>query len=60
MSFNEGVVVGTVVFIAMILVGGFFNQNIPTWLSWLKPLSFITYAYENAVLMEFTNIKSHR
>jgi hypothetical protein len=39
----------------MVLFGGFYARNISPWISWLKYLSFIKYAYEACLQISFSN-----
>ena len=60
MSFNKGIVVAAVTMLTFMLLGGFFTRRVPFWLQWCSYLSFITYSFENCLIMEFTGIKDHR
>lgn len=40
---------------AMTLFGSFYIKNIPSWISWVKYLSFISYAYDACVQISFSN-----
>ena len=39
--------------LTLMLVGGFYVQNVPDALSWLKYLSFMFYGYQIALHIEF-------
>lgn len=60
MSFNKGIVVAAVSMLTCMLLGGFYTRRVPSWLKWIRYLSFLGYAYENTVITEFTGIKDHR
>ena len=60
MSFNKGIVVAAVSMLTCMLLGGFYTRRVPSWLNWVRYLSFLSYAYENTVITEFTGIKDHR
>ena len=60
MSFNKGIVVAAVSMLTCMLLGGFYTRRVPFWLTWVRYVSFLTYAYENCLIMEFTGIKAHR
>jgi ABC-type multidrug transport system ATPase subunit/ABC-type multidrug transport system permease subunit len=50
---EKGMVVLTVCSLAMMVVGGFFVQNLSGWMSWLKFLSPFKYAYDSSVQLVF-------
>lgn len=60
MSFDKGIVVAAVTMMTFMLLGGFFTRRVPSWLKWCSYLSFLTYSFENCLIMEFTGIKDHR
>ena len=60
MSFSKGIVVAAVSMLTVMLLGGFYTENIPFWLKWMGKLSFVSYSFENSLIMEFTGIKDHR
>ena len=60
MSFNEGIVVASVFMLSSLLLGGFYTKRVPFWLEWIRYLSFLTYSFENCLIMEFTGIKDQR
>ncbi|KAF1742550.1 hypothetical protein MXB_4068, partial [Myxobolus squamalis] len=45
MTYVESAGISSVFMTLCILVGGFFNKNIPTWLAWAKYISPIHYSY---------------
>ena len=47
------IVVATIVMLTLLLVGGFFVTNIPTWLAWLKFLSPFQYSYEAGMSFQY-------
>lgn len=59
MSFDKGIVVAAVSMLTFMLLGGFYTDNVPFWLKWISTLSFISYSYENSLILEFTGIKDH-
>merc|ERR1712224_1035430 len=55
-SFDDikiGQAVATVVILFLMLLGGFFAQNLPVWLSWVKYLSPFAYASNAALTVIF-------
>jgi ABC-type multidrug transport system ATPase subunit len=50
---EKGMVVMTVTSLALMVVGGFFVQNLPAWLQWLRFLSPFKYAYDSSVQLVF-------
>mmetsp|Transcript_25603 Transcript_25603/g.39665 ORF Transcript_25603/g.39665 Transcript_25603/m.39665 type:complete len:672 (-) Transcript_25603:317-2332(-) len=53
MDFERALVVMTVVALALMVVGGFFVQNIPTFASWLKYISPFKYAFDASKRLTF-------
>lgn len=45
--------VSTVTVLTIMLVGGFYVENIPVWIDWLKYLSFIRYGYFITLKLQF-------
>lgn len=45
--------IAAVIMLTFMLVGGFYVQNIPSWISWIKWLGFMTYAYNLLAKIEF-------
>ena len=60
MSFNRGIVVAAVSMLTCMLLGGFYTRRVPFWLKWVRYISFLTYSYENCLIMEFTGSEDHR
>jgi len=52
--------VSTVTVLTIMLVGGFYVENIPVWIDWLKYLSFIRYGYFITLKLQFRdeNVRS--
>ena len=48
--------VTAVIMLTMMLVGGFYVTNIPTWIGWLKYLSFIYYGYNLLLKIEYKGV----
>ena len=53
MNFKKTLVIAALFVMASMLLGGFYQQNLPSWLSWAKYLSFINYSFSAIVLSEF-------
>jgi len=49
----KGMVVMTITALTLMVVGGFFVRNVPSWLSWLKFLSPFKYSYSSAIQLVF-------
>ena len=60
MSFNKGIVVASVSMLTCMLLGGFYTKRVPFWLNWVQYLSFVSYSYQNCLIMEFTGIADQR
>ena len=60
MSFNKGIVIAAVSILSCMLLGGFYTRRVPSWLKWVRYLSFLTYSFENTLIMEFTGITDQR
>eukprot|EP00884_Botryococcus_braunii_P016367 jgi/Botrbrau1/3413/Bobra.0337s0046.1 len=46
--------IASILVLTMVLVGGYFVRGIPSWISWLKYLSFIFYGWGLLVHIEYT------
>jgi len=57
-NFEKAIMVMTLVSLALMLTGGFFVQNIPSFFSWVKYLSPFKYAYDSCVIFEFSGVKT--
>lgn len=53
MSAKSAQTIASVIMLSFMLVGGFYVQDIPSWISWLKWLSFMTYSYNLLAKIEF-------
>ena len=38
-----------------VMSGGFFTTNLPKWALWIKYGSFVTYAYNALIIIDFEN-----
>ena len=53
-SIGRAWVAGNVILLGLLLIGGYFVENIPYWLSvWIKWISFYKYAYDATIQLEF-------
>lgn len=53
MDYEKAMVIATVTSLALMLVGGFFVGNLPSWLTWLRYLSPFKYSYDACIQLEF-------
>lgn len=53
---KTGQTITTVVALTMVLVAGFFVQNIPDWIGWLKYVAFIYYGYNTLLKIQFRHM----
>jgi ABC-type multidrug transport system ATPase subunit len=53
MNAKSAQTIASVIMLSFMLVGGFYVQDIPSWISWLKWLSFMTYSYNLLAKIEF-------
>ncbi|PFX21357.1 ABC transporter G family member 22 [Stylophora pistillata] len=60
MNFKKSVVVCAVYGLTCMLLGGFYQKNIPSWLSWFQYTAFLKYSYEASLAIEFGNSPSFR
>ncbi|XP_022797461.1 ABC transporter G family member 9-like [Stylophora pistillata] len=58
MNFKKSVVVCAVYGLTCMLLGGFYQKNIPSWLSWFQYTAFLKYSYEASLAIEFGNSPS--
>ncbi|XP_064629348.1 uncharacterized protein LOC135488635 [Lineus longissimus] len=56
----SGDTVSKVAMFATLLSSGYFARNIPHWLEWMKYISFIKYALDGVMQIEFTNSRAIR
>ena len=54
MDFKRSIVIAALYALTSMLLGGFYQKNIPSWLQWFQYLSYLTYSYEAALTTEFT------
>lgn len=59
-DFQRSVIVAGVSMLSFMLLGGFYNQNIPSWLTWFRFVSPITYTYSAMLSVNFHNEPSLR
>ena len=60
MDFKKSIVVAAVYGLTCMLLGGFYQKHIPSWLAWFQYSAVITYSYDAVLSMEFTNSPSFR
>ena len=48
------IAIAVVSMLGSMLLGGFYVRVIPVWLKWAENLSFVTYAYDALLQLEFT------
>ena len=53
LDMEQGMVVMTVVSLGLMVVGGFFVRNVPSWILWLGYLSPFKYSYNSSVQLVF-------
>ena len=54
MDFKRSIVAVAVILLTLMLLGGFYVQNLPFWIDWAQYVSFITYSYDALLYFEFT------
>ncbi|XP_067834845.1 uncharacterized protein, partial [Heptranchias perlo] len=52
---NQSIIFATIFMLISLLLGGFYIQNLPRWLTWAQYLSFISYPFHVMLRMEFDN-----
>lgn len=53
MSLKRAQTIATVTMLLVMLVGGFYARNVPSWLSWIKYASFMFYSFKVGLAIEF-------
>lgn len=53
MDFKKTLLFASLFMLSCMLLGGFYQQNIPVWLSWVQYVSFITYTFNAVTMSEF-------
>lgn len=53
MDFEKAVVVMLIIGLSLMVLGGFYVETIPSWISWLKYLSPFKYAFDASQMMVF-------
>lgn len=53
LDMEQGMVIMTVIALGLMVVGGFFVRNIPSWILWLGYLSPFKYSYNSSVQLVF-------
>lgn len=60
-NLQHAITAATVLLLSLMLVGGFFVQNLPHWLGvWSKWLSFFKYAYDACLQLQFRGDRLYR
>lgn len=54
MDFSRAIVAAAVIMLSSMLLGGFYVQNLASWIQWAQYLSFITYSFDAMLYFEFT------
>ena len=60
MDFKKSIVVAIVYGVGGMLLGGFFQQHVPSWLAWLQYCTYMLYSYDAALSIEFSNSPTFR
>ena len=55
MDAPKALTVSVLVMLTSMLLGGFYVRKLPFWLTWAENLSFITFAYDAMLRLEFTD-----
>ncbi|KAI8492192.1 hypothetical protein Bbelb_300890 [Branchiostoma belcheri] len=53
-EFREGLVAVSVFMLSNLLLGGFYNSDIPFWLTWVQYLTFLNYSFQAQLTVHFT------
>eukprot|EP00794_Sanderia_malayensis_P015415 gene15415-16989_t len=59
-TFKKSLLVASVIMLSFMLLGGFYNENVPIWLSWVAYISPITYSYNGMLYIEFKDSNTFR
>ena len=54
MDAQKALVIAVVVMLSAMLLGGFYIQNLPSWIGWAQWVSFLSYSFEALLTLEFT------
>ena len=54
MDFRRSLVAVSVTLLTLMLLGGFYAQNLAAWIQWAEYFSFISHSYDAALYFEFT------
>ena len=55
MDFKMSIVAASLYGLTCMLLGGFYQKHIPPWLSWIQYTAYITFSYDAALSIEFTD-----
>lgn len=59
-TFKKALLVASIVMLSFMLLGGYYNSNVPVWLSWVTYVSFITYSFSAMLNVEFSSSDTFR
>ncbi|XP_067833640.1 uncharacterized protein [Heptranchias perlo] len=54
-QYDQSMTFSTTYMLLTLLLGGFYIQNLPVWLSWARYLSFLSYPFHVMLRLEFAN-----
>ncbi|KAK3702242.1 hypothetical protein QZH41_016770, partial [Actinostola sp. cb2023] len=60
MNFRQCITIASVFGLGCMLLGGFYQQHIPPWLSWFEYVSYLKYTYDALMIVEFSTSKPFR
>ena len=60
LDFKKSIVVAIVYGVGGMLLGGYFQQHVPSWLAWLQYGTYMLYSYDAALSIEFSSSPTFR